>query len=261
MSANELSRDSQEVAEVTAFLGRYKFDVQRLPECSEYKTPDLLAVSPESRLVVEVKSKRQDDQLSQLLRQSRGTSRPYRGSPIETSLRGGCRQLREWPCRKPDDFTLIWYCTARVPSARVPVPEIVAGTLEALLFGIETLEGRMERDETFYQKPCFYFHYSFFWRHKELDAVVIENGGELQLCVNNFSDGYRRFRSSRLYKLFAAAGRLIDPIVIEKRGECFVLDSPHPRGDRNKSVQLLREKYGLGRPTIYTYSLVNYSLD
>lgn len=87
-------KDDHDKCFVLSLLRNGGFQVDLIPESPNHKAPDLSVALPESNVLVEVKSKEDDQQLRNLLKSPNGASLSYNVSVIETVLRDGYRQLR-----------------------------------------------------------------------------------------------------------------------------------------------------------------------
>jgi len=123
---------------VLSLLRNGGFQVDLIPESSNHKAPDLSVALPESNVLVEVKSKEDDQQLRNLLKSPNGASLSYNVSVIETVLRDGYRQLRDFPGRDDSNFTIIWFITRKIGSVTV----LVRSAAMPILYGIELIEGQ-----------------------------------------------------------------------------------------------------------------------
>lgn len=222
-----------------------------IPECSE-KTPDLEVQFSLGKLIVEVKSKEDDQQLRDLVDSEPETVLFYKDSSIYSLLRRAWSQLQSYQSTCGDSYTAIWMlaCKSQVTFLTRPV-------LMQLLYGIENLTGFMEETHKRYDKQCFFFRDSFFFRRKGLNAVLIQDFNEITLCLNPYGDNYEAFASSDFAQTFRQRNLLIDPKQLEETGTYIVADCEFPRNETGKIVEYLRDKYGLGRPTITNFCLVN----
>lgn len=250
-----MSKEDKDSLYVKEVLEHNEFSVELIPETKEFKTPDLKAFDQEINYFIEVARKDIDLQFHDLINQPKGSTLKYKTSSIGSLLRHKYRQLKEYPKKEDSDFSLIWILTHNCINS-----SIIYESLKSILYGIESLDG-YTKENKYYDKICYYFYYSFFYRRKALDGVVISKEDQIELCVNTFSERYENFRYSKLYKLFKDKESLIDPFDLESKGEGFIADCDIPRKDVNSVVRYLKEKYKLKTPTIYIYTLVNFPLD
>jgi hypothetical protein len=245
---------------VLSFLRSMGFHVEPIPE-SSYKTPDLKVMMPEGDVLVEVISKEDDKQLRDLLESSPGTPLFYNVSSAEKALRKAWHQIRDFPDRDNEDFTLIWFITRKVGGVAVLVrPHIISQ-----LYGIENISGQKIDRTVFDFMPCYFFKESFFFKYQDIDGVVLYEdqleGQLVELCLNHFSPRYNTFKSMKLKELFRDHFSVTDPREMEAAGKCFIADCEISRKDKNGIVRYLKDKYGLDTVTIDRFLCFNYPVD
>lgn len=180
-----------------------------------------------------------------------GTSLEYKLSAIENVLKGAWHQLKEFPERTAEDFTVIWLL-----GAAPGLTALMRPTAMSVLYGVQHIEAQAN-DGVLYDKECFFFGNSFFFRRKELDAVVLHDDRQVTLCLNPFADRRNGFRATPLAKMFGRELHIMDPEERERCGECFIADCSFSRKDVNGVVRYLKEKYDLANVTIYQFMFVN----
>jgi len=250
-------KDDQDKSFVLSILRNGGFQVDLIPESPNHKTPDLSITLPESNVLVEVKSKEDDQQLRNLLESPKGTFLSYKVSVIETVLRDGYRQLRNFPDRDDSDFTLIWFITHKIGGVTV----LVRPAAMPILYGIESLEGQTVDGNSFGPTSCYFFSESFFFKRKNLDGVVLHDDRSVELCLNPFSTRHKALNGTKVTAFFREHYSVIDPRQLEAAGKCFIADCKVSRQDTNGIVRYLKSKYGLGRVNINRFSYVNFPVD
>lgn len=240
---------------VQSFLKSHGLYADKIPETKE-KTPDLKLSFAEERILIEVKCKEDDQQFRNIVNSPPETVHPYKKSTLETLLKTAWHQIRDFPERCDSDFTLVWLIAIE-PGITVFVTPTVMNTL----YGIENLEGQLDRNAGTYEKPCFFFGHSFFFRRNKLDGVVLQDDSRLSLCLNPFSKRQNDFRHTPITGLFRKKFKIIDPDEMEKANKCFVADCDLPRTDRNGVVCYLKKKYGLRTITRNRFVLMNCPAD
>jgi len=254
---NHHMKDDHDKSSVLTLLRNGGFQVDLIPELPNQKTPDLSIALPESNVLVEVKSKEDDRQLRNLLESPKGRSLTYNGSVIETVLRDGYRQLRDFPDRDDSDFTLIWFITRKIGGVTV----LVGSAAMPILYGIESLEGQTDDGNSFGPTSCYFFTESFFFKRKNLDAVVLHNDRSVELCLNPFSPRHNALNGTKVTAFFREHYSVVDPRQLETAGKCFIADCEISRQDTKGIVRYLKSKYGLGWVSVNRFSYVNCPLD
>jgi len=236
---------------VQSALKKRGLDAVIVPE-STGKTPDLALPVAEGRILIEVKSKEDDMQLRRLVESPAGTAHSYTASSLKSLLKDAWHQIRDFPSRSDEDFAVVWLVAARPGLTAFVRPAVMS-----VLYGLQNMEGLSEESGKFYEKECFFFGYSFFFRRKKLDGVVLHDDRLVTLCLNPFSKRHDDFRRTALAELFRRELELIDPKEREESAECFIADCDFPRKDVNSVVRYLKTKYGLATVTLNRFVLVN----
>jgi hypothetical protein len=250
-------KDDHDKSFVLSLLRNGGFHVDLISESPNHKAPDLSVALPDSNVLVEVKSKEDDKKLRNLLESPKGTSLSYNVSVIETVLRDGYRQLRDFPDRDDSDFTLIWFITRKIGGVTV----LVRPAAMPILYGIESLEGQTVDGNSFGPTSCYFFTESFFFKRKNLDGVVLHDDRSVELCLNPFSPRHNALNGTKFVAFFREQYSVVDPGQLEAAGKCLIADCVVSRQDPGGIVRYLKSKYGLGRVTINRFSYVNCPVD
>jgi|SRR5579859_6288651 len=246
MSDNDAVRDF-----VQSELASRGLNSEAIP-VSSYKTPDLALPLEENRVLIEVKSREDDEQFREIVDSPAGTARFYKTGTIENLLRSAWHQIRDFPERTEQDFTIIWLVARKPGITAFAVPAAMT-----TLYGIQTMEGLTEATDSPYEKKCFFFGNSFFFRQQKLDGVVLHENNRIRLCLNPFSLRRDDFRKTAFVELFQNELELIDPKSEEESGEAFIADCAINRKDPNSVVRYLKRKYGLRTVVLHQFVLVN----
>lgn len=241
---------------VKSLLEAWGFQPDMIAETIHHKTPDMSLPLSTGRAIIEVKSKDDDRQLRSVIDSEPGTTHVYTNTSIESKLRRGLKQIRNFPAKSHDDFSLIWLLACKSEITTLTRPAVMT-----LLYGIQNIDGSMVNTHEVYEKECFFFGHSFFFRYKDLNAVVLQDFQDSTLCINTFSARYRVFARTNFVRVFREQASVIDPEVMESSGECFLADCNYPRKEVNSVVQYLKDKYGLDRVRITQFYLVNHPVD
>ncbi|MGR3311183.1 MAG: hypothetical protein ACUZ77_10465 [Candidatus Brocadiales bacterium] len=249
------SNDDQAREYVRGKLETLGFQPDVVPEAA-YPTPDLSLPLSAGRVLIEVKSRDYDDQLRHIVVSPPGTTHRYTNSAIETKLRDGLYQIRKFPAKSPNDFSVIWLL-----ACKSGITDLTRPAAMTLLYGVQNIDGVMANTKKYYEKDCFFFGYSFFHRRDDLDGVVLQDYRETTLCVNPHSKRYPKFAQTDFVRVFKAQFSVLDPAEQETAGECFLADCNYPRKDVNSVVGYLKKKYGLETVEITQFVLVNHPVD
>jgi hypothetical protein len=244
-------KDDPDKVFVLSLLKNIGFHVELIPEASS-KTPDLRVMMPAGDILVEVRSKEDDEQMRDFLKSPEGNVLTYNVASAQSALRRAWHQIRDFPDLKEEDFRLIWFITRKERS----VTFLVKDYIKPRLYGIENISGQKFDRKVFDPKPCYFFNESFFSRYKDLDGVVLHEdqlGDQLvELCLNPFSLRYNRYNTfkMKLTEFFLDNFSLTDPREMEAAGECFLADCNISRQDKNGIMRYLKSKYGLDIDTL-----------
>jgi len=252
-------KDDHDKEFVLSLLRNCGLKAQLIPENND-KTPDIRVMMPDGDVLVEVKSKDDDQQLRNLLKSPKGTPLFYNVSLIETCIRDAWRQIRDFPNRDEANFTLVWLITRKVGGITVLTKSFAMG----LLYGTELLEGHKVGRKEFYRKECFFFRESIFFskkKCKDLDGVVLHDVQSIKLCLNPFSPRYSSFKHTMFADLFRVQFAVVDPVEMEAADECFIADCSVDREDKNGIVRYLKSKYGLDTVKIIRFVPFNCPVD
>src|SRR5262249_13764548 len=152
----------------------------------------LRAHDSDSRYLIEVKTRTDDETLTEELREH-GSA--YRVSPLgPTNAVSGILQHAATQLNgllSTGEFRLVWF---RVRSRRGE-EETLAERVRHTLYGISPVAGTGRGSKA---PPCYFFHESTFFRYQELDGSVIDYRDRLLLCLNPYSKHSRELRASRL---------------------------------------------------------------
>ena len=218
------------------------FEAERIPEAegeradiSAWKNGDYYLFEVKSRddhpALMEKIEKRQDYQVTGYNKELK------RSNKISSILEKASSQLVQTP--KPNnEFSCVWF---RAVDHFIP-DEIEF--IKASIFGIKHLLVSDSERKTYHIK-CYYFDYNDFYCFKNINAVVIDNGNAIHICINNHSNRITEFRNSELYKYFSESNALIDPDKFTKDSGILVADIDCPRNQVDKLKDHIQKRYGL----------------
>jgi len=245
--------DTQTVMSLLQDLGLH---VDAIPEDSEHPTPDLRIACPAGDVLVEVKSKEDDERLRKFMDSPRGAVHPGPSPSLTSRVREAWHQIRDYPERTDTNFTVVWFIT-RKPHTMTVLTHLF---ILPIIYGTELLEGRTGADQ-YYKKPCFFLNPAIFSRYRELNAVVVHDDQTLQLCLNPLSPRYSIFRNTHLVKAFDTHFAVLDPPAMEVAGTCFIADPIPSVETTNDAVRRLKAKYNLDTVKIWRIVLYNESVE
>lgn len=221
------------------------------------KTPDLLASDDSHTYLIEVKDKfpdaaRERERLQALAQGGTWEEEEALGfrNAISSVVSDAASQLGEF---EPGvgHFRLVWlHARGRHPEAQL---EQFKGTLA----GVVDLIDMAEVGESAEARPCYYFGFAEFFRHRGvLDGAFLSTDEKGVLLLNSLSGRYSLIRESALCRLFPAVW---DPIRREEEGSAYIADCDLDRSDSGAVLEYLRRKYN--RPGLIDFRPNRYSVE
>jgi len=214
--------------------------VDEIPESDERRA-DLCAVDASSTYVVEVKQKLDDMEKLRIdaLRMANGDvishlEPLWHHNRVDAILKDGRDQLDHTP-KADDDFRLIWFATDGIDR------HVYWKRAFATFYGfvqLIVLDPPADRIV-----DCFYFHFSAAWSMPTVDAMVIVNRDDLQLCLNEFSTKLDGFRESELCKQLSDA--VVDPLRLLAENSIIALHSDVSRKNEDTVLDELFRQTGV----------------
>lgn len=218
-------------------------EVEEIPT-SHKEESDWLATLDGLSLLIEEKTKIENPELfaarvnSIKSGQVHGTTtslRPNRG--ISRIIHKAAKQLRSTSADRTHDARILWFTSTGFDRE--------AKDYQAFntLYGATKV---FDLDVSASLRDCFFFHFSEFYKHPEIDGAVLAtfDGQDvtMRLCLNPYSDNWQTLRDSA----FAAKlGAPFDPIALEAKGLVLIADTNLDRRNSEAILEFLREKYGI----------------
>jgi hypothetical protein len=203
--------------------------VEDIPESDERRA-DLRAVDATSTYLVEVKQKLDDgDRLEadsrrmadgEVISHSETLSHHNR---VDAILKDGRDQLHETP-QSNSDFRLVWFAADGIDR------HVYWERAFATFYGSVQLLALKPHRIVY----CFYFDYSAAWSMPTVEAMMLVDRDNLQLCLNEFSPRFESFRESSLCKRLSDA--VVDPLQLLADNSIIALHSDVSR--RNEDLVL-----------------------
>ena len=227
----------------TRVLERLGFDVEKVP-VGNGRTADLLAIDSESQqYLIEVKDKVESESKAQerIERLRRGD--PYvqadqiaQDNRISGILQDARKQLDATP-KNDTTFQLIWFHATGVDAGLKYRQAFATFYGQVDLLALNPLSNRT--------RVCFYFDYSTAFNVPSIDGLILTDGENLQLCLNEFSAHGDEFRRSELYRKLIESGGVVDPVVLEAEGAIISCRAAIARKNDDEIVKALQEQTGV----------------
>lgn len=253
---------------VSGFFIDCGFSVSKIAE-TDTEVPDLLVKAQDHWYLVEIKDKKTDQTLMELLESSIPGERTLplgKRNRLSGIIRKGVGQLESYQ-GNGHQFNLLWFTLNEMTLEKLVlrdgetslswVEDLTQRQLFSTLYGYVDVNCYAS-DGSFFETGCFYFCNSEFYRFQQLHAVFIQTSKELILCVNDLSDRYADFCRSSLYQSLVQQGILIvEPYKRETENHCLLVDGDVDRNDIRTVSQYLMARYHLLHVRPYQYVLVN----
>jgi hypothetical protein len=224
-------------------LPKLGFSVDEVPVANG-RTADLLVTDGESQpYLIEVKEKVESESHAQerikilsrgdLYEQADPLTRDNRISGI---LQDARKQLDETP-KDSSTFQLIWFHATGVDA------DLKYRQAFATFYGHVDLIAMNPRSHR--TPACFYFDYCAAFNMPTIEALIITDSKQLQVCLNEFSHRGVEFRQSALCKRFAEMDGVIDPVAMAADGMIIACRVTVPRKNDDEVAKALQEQTGV----------------
>lgn len=210
-------------------------NVEDIPE-SDGRRADLRASDGSATYFVEVKQKIDDIEMlhADAQRMTNGEIISH-SEPLSHNNRIAAilKDARDQLCQTPkanNDFSLIWFAADGIDR------DVYWKRAFATFYGFVQLLALKPPANKIVN--CFYFDYSASWSMPTIDAMVLVDSDNLQLCLNEFSPNLDLFRQSRLCAQLSDA--VVDPLKLLANNSIIAL---HSNVSRKTEDQVLEELF------------------
>lgn len=223
----------------TRFFSGLGYSVAAIPEAGD-KRADLDVHDGENQYIVEVKEKLDTGTQITYSTVDVGPSKiqvgrePHsRSNRLDGVLKHGNKQLNETP-GADRAFNLLWLYTEGGNA------EMTVRRALYTFYGVATL---IPVSQSGNGVNCVYFDYSTAFAMPTVDGLIVVESNSHNLCLNEFSPNYSRFKTSRLVSALGAA--VYDPLTFENRDGTIVLRSDISRKDEREVLNELERITGI----------------
>ena len=161
--------------------------------------------------------------------------RPNRG--ISRIIHKAAKQLRSTGADRTHDARILWFTSTGFDRETKDYQAFNT------LYGATKV---FDLDVSASLRDCFFFHFSEFYKHPEIDGAVLAtfDGHDvtLRLCLNPYSDNWQNLRDSSFALKF---GTPIDPVAQEAEGLAMIADTNLDRRNPEAILEFLRTKHGI----------------
>jgi hypothetical protein len=237
--------ENEEERFARAALERHGFEVIRLDATAERKRPDFLVKDGVDKYLVEVRRLTDPEQQAAAFRQGEVVSVSAPVGYDERLYSKARKKRKQITSEDPtgEMFHVLWFTPSGIFHEHREVADRVGDTM----YGIAEV-GLWGAGDPLPTVRCLYAKPSFFYRFREIDAVIVasERGG--LALVNEFADGYDLFVESRLGATLRGTNTLVDPKEIAEREGVYRVD-PALRFSDEKALEEHLAKV-IGHPTV-----------
>lgn len=229
---------------VGELLSARGFDVYKIPESSERKSPDFeLKDSNGYKYIIEVKV-RSDDLKAEADRSDTLQKGEVFFQSTPVAFRNRIDGIASSAAKQMDSdvktnhiLKVLWV----VAIGRNIEPKI--DQFRATLYGTTRIWS-LDSDEG--HRECFYFRNSTFYSQRtSLDAAVVGDLKAAQLYLNTLSPRYEDIKHSKFAEMFGSG--IVDPLELEASNYAYIVDSPIDRKDTFSILKYLEKKYAVSK--------------
>lgn len=229
--------DGKQIAkQVLANLG---FQVDEI-ETSKRRTADL-RVTGESIYHIEVKDKVESEEQAEERRKALAGGELYEQmDPLayNNRIRGifhDARKQLNATQKAPGTFQLIWFHATGIDA------DTKYRQAFATFYGYVHLSPLYPHNQL-PSLECYYFDYNAAFDMRDVEALIVCDGKQLQVCLNTHAPLGDEFRKSDLARAF---GEIYDPAVLEADGKAIICRFDGPRNDENVTRRALQIQTGI----------------
>jgi hypothetical protein len=241
------------------FLSRHGFHVEEIP-VGEGKSADLRFTDDSATYHVEVKEKFESEEDAKTRKEILSRGEMFEPQPKKLSsdnrISGILAQARKQLDATPKDsgtFQLIWFHSHGFDA------DLKYRQAFATFYGDVPVSSRRPHPEE--TKHCFYFDYSAALVMPTIEALVLCDGKQVQVCLNESSRRAGEFRTTGFYKKFLFLDAIFDPVALESAGEVIFCRAEIARKNEAEIVSALQAQTGVlytpHRLNRYTFTIAD----
>ena len=238
-------------------FGSLGYDVEEIPEDDEERA-DLIVRDASNCFIIENKDKDEiplsDGDLAALDRGEvvSGADRTTQNNRISGIFTKARDQLDATPA-EDGAFRLIWFQADGIDR------QLIWDRAFATFYGQVNLFPLDGGSEDMVQ--CFYFDYATSFNIPTVDALILSDGRDLQLLINEYSKNVEQFAGTSLHQAFEPSGAIVDPLKLEAENRILTFRHDIPRKDDNERLAVMHgdtgNRYHVIRFTRYTASVIS----
>jgi hypothetical protein len=235
---------SDEIAKrvATNELSARGYRVDPIPE-DKTKTADLLVTGRTSKYLIEAKDRRENPEVNERRQEHFAAGKMFidfdpvaYDTNICSTLRDAQEQLNETP-NESGSFKLIWFHS---PSLS---PDHKYRRLFKTFYGHEWLIPPREHGNE--SVHCLYFGFNLSYELRDVEALILTQNGEMQICLNEFAKRIDEFRNSELCQTYLQLGAVFDPKSAVENGEFIACTAEMSRKVPDAVLNALEAQTGI----------------
>lgn len=244
-------KESKEEKFIKQVFNHFGYELQKVDE-SETKSPDFLTSDKGFTILLELKTKNENDDILDARKKVLDDGEMYskstslaRNNNISKLVQKAAKQLAAKKAVVGADFCFVILHATGVASS------YHLSQFEASIYGSVNLITYTSPSEPL--KPCYYFYNSDFFNHRDIiDGAFLVGENSLQFCLNDLSPRYELVKRSEIFGLFASG--TIDPIAKESGGKAYSVRAAIDRNAENAVLEHLKQKYALNNATPFNFA-------
>lgn len=235
---------SAEEKHISDFFAEYGLQAHKIRESDE-KSPDFYIEAHGAKILVELKTKFDDEELMKSREKAFAKDELFeystiwdRKNSISSAISKAYKQLSHRKKKIGADFCYVFLlATGNYTSAQLR-------QFESTLYGSKEILSSKHGSPEPQKKTCYYYTFSDFYRYKEvIDGAFILGKNFGRLCLNDQSVQYPSARESAFVKAFLPG--VLDPQQLEEDGKAYSITESIDRRDKELLNEYLKSKYKL----------------
>ena len=229
---------------IIEFFNRFDIRAEKIPESDE-KTPDFFIEHKGDRILIELKSRFDSDELTEKRENDfkKGQIHEFntmisRDNQTSNRVKDAYKQLKTQKKEYDADYCYIFLLASGFH------PHTQFSKFEMNLYGIKEI---MSVGDEIYKghKKCFYYTHSDINRIRNIidGAFIMMKDQFYRLCINNLSVNHHDSKESDFVKRFYP--HVQDPLDQEGNGEAYIVEGDIDRSDEESVKSYISKRYGL----------------
>jgi len=243
-------KESKEEIFIKDVFRHFGFDLEKIGE-SDKKSPDFLASDDQYKILLELKTKNESQEVLEerdtVLKTGEIYSKTtplHRNNKISKLFDKAAKQFHSKKKAIEADFCFL------ILHASGPATAYHLSQFEASAYGSVKLITYGLNNEPL--KDCYYFQNSDFYKHQSIiDGAVFVGENNLQFCINDLSPRYEAVKNCGFVKAFTTG--VVDPTAKEAAGKAYSVRSNIDRNNEYELIEHIKQKYSIDKVTPFNF--------